>query len=427
MLEFNASNELRLTDNKNEKLIKNELLNCNNLSEDEILKCKENGFILIGKTGVGKTSLLNVLFGDDIGKVGYTSNSETKESNFYCIKETVNNNFIYFCIIDTPGLYDTDGVDVDINQKKDIQQLISKEKIKIKAILFLSNFQNERFDFSEQNSLLQYNALFPMKDFWNRLILIFTHYYGDPEGDSKEEIKERSLECFNQIINDIMRKVKNISDKVEFEDLNRKYINIYSKVKNDKQFKINQEIRNSLLLEISKYIKFPPMFSKLKIFHFENYQITENDDYNYDCDLIIYLDANDNVIKKDFNVLKKYPKNNLNKKQQKIVYDFQKCEINEEGNLVKINSKVEGFNKIFKNTKSKVGGAMTIFSIIGLIFSGIFFIPTVPFCIIGLVGGVYFIKSTNEEQHKLEQEKIKEIIENENINEEIKNELDKKD
>ena len=252
MLEFNASNELRLTDNKNEKLIKNELLNCNNLSEDEILKCKENGFILIGKTGVGKTSLLNVLFGDDIGKVGYTSNSETKESNFYCIKETVNNNFIYFCIIDTPGLYDTDGVDVDINQKKDIQQLISKEKIKIKAILFLSNFQNERFDFSEQNSLLQYNALFPMKDFWNRLILIFTHYYGDPEGDSKEEIKERSLECFNQIINDIMRKVKNISDKVEFEDLNRKYINIYSKVKNDKQFKINQEIRNSLIIEISK-------------------------------------------------------------------------------------------------------------------------------------------------------------------------------
>ena len=139
------------------------------------------------------------------------------------------------------------------------------------------------------------------------------------------------------------------------------------------------------------------------------------------------MDVNDNVIKKDFNVLKKYPKNNLNKKEQKILYDFQKCEINEEGNLVKINSKSEGFNKIFKNTKSKAGGIMTIFSIIGLILSCIFFLPTIPFCIIGFIGGIYFIKSANEEQDKLEQKKIREILENENIDEEIKNEFDKKD
>ena len=33
------------------------------LTDEEILKCKENGFILIGKTGIGKTSLLNIIFG----------------------------------------------------------------------------------------------------------------------------------------------------------------------------------------------------------------------------------------------------------------------------------------------------------------------------------------------------------------------------
>jgi putative ribosome biogenesis GTPase RsgA len=60
---------------KNEK--PNQITNLNNndkeLSDEEILKCKENGFILIGKTGVGKTSLLNVIFGEEKGKVGYTS------------------------------------------------------------------------------------------------------------------------------------------------------------------------------------------------------------------------------------------------------------------------------------------------------------------------------------------------------------------
>jgi hypothetical protein len=69
---------------------------------------------------------------------------------------------------------------------------------------------------------------------------------------------------------------------------------------------------------------------------------------------------------------------------------------------------------------------MTIFSIIGIIFSGIFFLPCVPVCITTLVGGVYIIKNTSEEEKKNEQEKINEIIENNNINEEVKKEFEKK-
>ena len=56
-------------------------------TNEEIEKAKENGFILIGKTGVGKTSLLNVICGKNVGKVGYSTKSETKKSNFYCVKE----------------------------------------------------------------------------------------------------------------------------------------------------------------------------------------------------------------------------------------------------------------------------------------------------------------------------------------------------
>lgn len=259
-----------------------------------------------------------------------------------------------------------------------------------------------------------------MKDFWRRIILIFTHYYGDPEGDTKEEIEERSLECFIQLMKRIMEKIKNVSDSVEFQDLNRKYINIYSKAKNDKQIKSNLSIRNNLLLEIYKYIEYSPMFSKLKIFNFEKYEIEKEDDFIYDCILIIYLDAKDNIINKDFNILKKYPNNKFYKKEQRISYDTQKCEIDEEKNLINVKTKTEGFNKIFQNTKSKIGGIMTIASIIGIIFSGFFFLPAFPVCITTLVGGVYIIKNSADEQEKIEQDKVKEIIENENINEEIK-------
>ena len=419
MLEINEKSELNHMNNKEEPLIDDN----HDLTEEEILKCKENGFILIGKTGVGKTSLLNVIYGNEVGKVGHTSKSETKQSNYYCVKEFFQNEIIYFSIIDTPGLYDTQGVDVDINQKKDIQLLVSKEKIKIKGILFLSNFQNERFDYSEQATLLEYNALFPMKDFWNRLILIFTHFYSDPDGDSKEEIQERSLKNFTSIINRIMEKIKDVSNPIEFIDLNRKYINIYSKIKNEKQIQNNKSIRDNLLLEISKYLKFNPMFNSLQIFHFKKYEIEEKDEYIYDCDLIIYLDLNDNIISSDLNILKKYPKiNNYNKEEAKIECDIKKCKVDEQGNLINTYNEKEG---IFSDTKSKLGGGLTLISVIGIIFSGIFFFPTIPVCITSLVGGLYMIKNSSDEKEKNEQIKIIELIEEKKIDEEIKKAFEK--
>ena len=47
-----------------------------------------------------------------------------------------------------------------------INKKISGEKIHIKGILFLINFQNKRFDADEQEALLNYNTLFPLKNFW---------------------------------------------------------------------------------------------------------------------------------------------------------------------------------------------------------------------------------------------------------------------
>ena len=50
-------------------------------------------------------------------------------------------------------------------------------------------FQEERFDSSEQETLLSYNRFFPLKRFWKHLVVIFTHY---PNGDDIEEMIEKT-------------------------------------------------------------------------------------------------------------------------------------------------------------------------------------------------------------------------------------------
>ena len=317
--------------------------------EEEILKAKENGFILIGKTGVGKTSLLNIIYGNNVGKVGYSTNSETVISTEYYIKKKIGNEFIYFCIIDTPGLYDTNGEEIDNFQIDTINILISEKNIKIKGLLFLSNFQNERFDASEQLSFIKYNSIFPLKDFWKHMVIIFTHYFGDPDGDSKEQIKSRSTEVFSMLFKNIMEKTKGVSEPIDFDKITKKYINIYSNPKNEKHLKNNEIIRQNLIDEIMKLIKSEPMFTKLYILNIYNYEINRNDDNIYNCDLYLYYNANNKIINKNLEIIKTIKKYVGFENDQKIILNAQICEIKKNGNLSLKKNKEENYSKILNN------------------------------------------------------------------------------
>ncbi len=391
LLNENVSQNFQIQGNN---IITNNAITTNTiLKDDEIIKSKENGFILIGKTGVGKTSLLNVIFGKAIGKVGYTSKSETKTSNFYCIKENIQGEIVYFCIVDTPGLYDCDGFDVDKEQKMQIIKLISNENIKIKGLLFLSNFQNERFDSSEQMSLLSYNVLFPLKNFWERILLVFTHYYGDPNGDTKEEIKQKSDELISDIFKIIMKKTKKISKSVEYKEIQKLYINIYSKEKNESQKKNNLEIKDSILKQIKYFIKFPPMFCKVKILYLEKFEFEKNDKYLYDCNCYYFLDINDNPVHTEYKILNKYPKNSVCQKDQRIHLNEENFTVDRNGNIIKnIVEKKKGIKEFIKNYK---GEGLTCVSLLSAITS-IVFPPSIFVTIPSLIGGVLLLKNKYE-------------------------------
>ena len=213
-----------------------------NLTEQEKEEAKQNGFILVGKTGAGKTTILNAIFNKVMGKVEKSAISVTKTSTIYYYKLT---NGKVVCLVDTPGLADTEKTEkknIDNIHLEGITKAISDSKIHIKGILFLVNFQSERFDASEQEALLNYNTVFPLKSFWKSLVLVYTHFYSDPNEDDDEETMKESRSVSNgEIFESLMEKVKGVSDTISYKDLKIKYCNSYSEPKNNKNKKMNND------------------------------------------------------------------------------------------------------------------------------------------------------------------------------------------
>lgn len=83
-----------------------------NLKEYRIDEMKEKfqfpplNVLLIGVTGVGKSSTINALLGNEAAKVGIGTNPETKDIQCYKIND-------YLCLFDTPGLGDSPHDDVE--------------------------------------------------------------------------------------------------------------------------------------------------------------------------------------------------------------------------------------------------------------------------------------------------------------------------
>ena len=70
-----------------------------NLTDEEKEKAKQNGFILVGKTGTGKTTILNAIFNKVVGKAVNIAKSVTKIKSIYYYK-LKNGNVI--SLVDTP-------------------------------------------------------------------------------------------------------------------------------------------------------------------------------------------------------------------------------------------------------------------------------------------------------------------------------------
>ena len=319
-----------------------------NLSEREIEVAKQNGFILAGKTGSGKTTLLNAIFGKEVGIVKRSPVTITKNSSiYYCRLE--NGNCV--SLVDTPGLSDTNTIenkDIDNIHLEELLKFISEQKIHIKGILFLINFQSERLDIGDQNALLNYNRAFPLRRFWKNLIVIFTHYFADPDGDDEEEMKINIEKANGEIFSRIMDKVKDVSDVIDYNNLKIRYYNSYSPAKNEKQINKNIKVRDDLEILLNELSKNEPLFNQIEIMHIKNYKITENGkDYLAEVEIIRDFDQNNEPLKENIKI--------ISLKEIFTKDEILKTEVNVDvynnNNLLTMNKK--NFNSEIKETDNK--------------------------------------------------------------------------
>ena len=273
-----------------------------NLTENEKEKAKENGFILVGKRGSGKTHLLNVIFDKDVRIIEQSQKKILNELTIYFYKLE---NGKYISLIDTIGfLY-------EFNKKnnediKRIITIITEENIHIKSILFLINFQNERIDLVEKNVLLIYNMFFPSKMFWNNLIVIFTHFYseiggkGEREREGKEKIKSRIEESNKELFYQLVKNIKGVSGVINYKDLNILYFNSYWPIKNHQMKLENIRIKKELEYIVNNLIENETLYTQIEIIEIKNYCLNDikfGKKYLFEMEIIGFFDLQKKLLK----------------------------------------------------------------------------------------------------------------------------------
>lgn len=212
-------------------------------------------------------------------------------------------------LIDTPGLGDTKKLledNIDDKHLQGITKVISDEKIHLKGILFLVNFQKSRFDADEQAALLNYNKIFPLKNFWKKLVVIYTHFFFYPNEDDEESLIQKRTESNGAIFERIMEKVKDVSDVIEYKDLRKKYFNSYSSPDNNKKRKNNDRNREELEAIFDELMQGGPLFHQVGIKHIKNHKWKDEKGKEYigEVEIIEFFDFNKDPIAERMNIIK---------------------------------------------------------------------------------------------------------------------------
>ena len=161
-----------------------------------------SSIIVLGETGTGKSSFCNNLCLQPKCIVGEGLNSETeKVHGVRC--EGIYNDIL---IIDTPGLNDSNGPEQDVLNINVMNEYI-RQNPRIKGIIILLKFTDNRLTGSVKKSLKAFADMFPMNEFWSHVIFILSHFYANSP-EEKQRRKEILLRNYKQEIKEIMNQTK---------------------------------------------------------------------------------------------------------------------------------------------------------------------------------------------------------------------------
>ena len=254
--------------------------------------------ILMGKTGHGKSTFSNLLSDSTDFVIGDSTRSCTKEIKLKCFFNHENQAKI--SIIDTPGLSDSDGDDNKIID--DMKKYLIKPDIpRINTILIVISIQENRMDQSLKKLIEEICRIFPLKNFWEHAIIIWTHFIGTK--NQKKKLEEKAQNNFakefieltkdiNERHNlniDIKDKFNMIFNEYDYEEVDEEVI---AKNKAETTNNINKIIclmknMNPLYAEVKPIIKKVELkeekqIGKFKLMTYENVQYRIYIDFDFD-------------------------------------------------------------------------------------------------------------------------------------------------
>lgn len=166
---------------------------------------EDSYFAVLGLTGAGKSLFLNAISDSNQCEVGSIGKSCTQKNKLIT--------FIYknhrFNALDTAGLDDSNDNESKIKNLKDIL----KEQPMIKALIILKKYNDLRLPGSMQDALISFMEAFPLKKFWEHVIIVntwanpFDETFKDYIDEPHEQFLEKILQC-EKLIN--IMKDKNI-------------------------------------------------------------------------------------------------------------------------------------------------------------------------------------------------------------------------
>ncbi|XP_013872686.1 GTPase IMAP family member 7-like [Austrofundulus limnaeus] len=148
--------------------------------------------VLLGKTGAGKSSLANTIFGEQVFPVNHSINSETKE----CQAMTTSVGARNLTVIDTPGFFDTDRPEEEL--KPEIVRCITECAPGPHAFLIV--LKAEKFTEHEQ-AVVEKICTYFTNDVLKYAVVVFTHGDQLPDGMNIQEFVSQ-----NKLVSELVKR-----------------------------------------------------------------------------------------------------------------------------------------------------------------------------------------------------------------------------
>ena len=162
--------------------------------------------LLVGKTGVGKSSIINSLAGRDIARVGHF-----EPTTFEIQKYDVNSDEIPITFVDTPGLCD-DLSEVGNDQR--YLQMIRDEVPKIDLLLYVTKIDETRLALDEKRAIQLLSKAFSQEaDIWSNSVINYTfanNYRKETTGLDYEEFLQKRTDVIREEISEYFDKAESI-------------------------------------------------------------------------------------------------------------------------------------------------------------------------------------------------------------------------